>query len=348
MARISIRDLMEATGLSRATIDRSLNGRGKVHPRTQKVIDAAIARLEADGSASFLREVPLDIVLRTGRGLLMQVAGTLEALGRPSIAFHDMYQRNEAEMLERVRALCADPTRPLIITAKNTAAIRAELSAARAKGKRIVTFVSDLTHDARNTFISIDNRMAGETAAFILGSLFAGRPAKVGVVLGDYAFTCHEEREIGFRSHLRTHFSEIAIVHEAQGEDAYEGTREAAAEMLAAHPDLDAIYNVAGGNAGLAEALRAAGGAGRIRVLSHEANHITAPLVRERVIDYVLAQDTAAMLQEALRLATAPSLAGEPQVHHVDFGIYTRLNLPASVSTSAALHAQAAPGTAAP
>lgn len=330
--KISIKDLTVATGLSRATIDRALNDRGSVHPRTRKVIETALEELRAGGPAAAALDLPLDIVLRVGRGMLAQVSATLATLGLPSVLLHDMYQKDEAEVLDLARALAADPRRPLILTAKNSEPLRAELAAARARGKRIITFISDLPHDARDAFVSIDNRMAGECAAFVLGGLFRERAARFGVVIGDYAFSCHEEREMGFRSHLRARFPEVSLVHEARGEDSYEGTREAAADMLAAHPDLDAIYNVAGGNAGLAEALRSARSGRRPVLLSHEANHITTPLLREGVIDYVLAQDTGAMLRRALRLATLPSLAEEDEIHHVDFGVYTRFNIPGFVS----------------
>ncbi|TPE49595.1 LacI family DNA-binding transcriptional regulator [Amaricoccus solimangrovi] len=331
MRKITIKELTEATGLSRATIDRALNGRGSVHPRTRKVIDAALEELRSGAAAPVGEDRPLDVLLRVGRGMMAQVAGTLAMLDRPSARLHDMHGESDAGMLARARELCADPSRPLILTAKSAEPLRAELAEARARGKRIVTFISDLPHDARDAFVSIDNRMAGECAAFVLGGLFREREARFGVIFGDYAFSCHEEREMGFRAHLRAHFPRAQIVHEGGGEDEFENTRRAVAEMLAAHPDLDAVYNVAGGNAGLAEALRAAGRVGRPIVLTHETNHITAPLLREGVIDYALAQDTSSMVRRALRLATLPSLAGEEPVHHVDFGIYTRFNLPAFV-----------------
>ncbi len=328
MRKISIKDLSAATGLSRATIDRALNGRGSVHPRTLQAIDAAMEELRAGAVTLAPRDVPLDILLRVGRGLMAQVAGTLDALGRPSITLHDMHEQDEAAILARARALCADVTRPLILTVKNTEPLRTELAEARARGKRIVTFVSDLPHDARDAHVGIDNRMAGECAAFLLGSLFRERAARFGVIFGDYAFLCHEEREMGFRAHLRAHFPQARIVHEGRGEDAFAGTRAAVAAMLDAHPDLDAIYNVAGGNAGLAEALRVAGRVGRPVVVTHESNHITAPLLIEGVLDYVLAQDTAAMVRDAIRLATLPTLAEDETVRHADVGVYTRFNLP--------------------
>jgi Periplasmic binding protein domain len=130
-----------------------------------------------------------------------------------------------------------------------------------------VTLVSDLAHNARDAFIGIDNRMAGQTAAFVLGTFFTTGAAKVGVMLGDYDFSCHEDREIGFRNWLRANFPNIQIVDIAKTDDSPERTFEATTILLRENPEIDGIYNVAGGNAGLAEAIR---DTGRSNWLHHE------------------------------------------------------------------------------
>ena len=112
-----------------------------------------------------------------------------------------MYQKDEDEVLETVCRLCRESDRPLIVTAKNNERLCEELIAVRQRGKRVVTLVSDLDPSARDVFIGIDNRMAGQTAALLIGRLIVGRPCKVGVIVGDYAFRCHEDREIGFRAY---------------------------------------------------------------------------------------------------------------------------------------------------
>jgi LacI family transcriptional regulator len=47
MRRVTVAEIMRETGLSRATVDRVLNGRGRVHPRTQHVIRETIGRLQS-------------------------------------------------------------------------------------------------------------------------------------------------------------------------------------------------------------------------------------------------------------------------------------------------------------
>src|SRR5258708_3567666 len=163
MKRVRIDQLARETGLSRATIDRALNGRGGVHERTKRVIEETLLRLsaheatpEAATAAGSAGEPGVDLVLRVGRGLLEQIKAARNALGHQSMSIHDMYQRNEHDLLDQVRELCRDPSRPLILTAKDAEPLRAELVNARKRGKRVITLVSDLSHDARDAFVGID------------------------------------------------------------------------------------------------------------------------------------------------------------------------------------------------
>ena len=115
----------------------------------------------------------------------------------------DVLQFGAGGEVRTIRRLAEDPSRPLILTVKNSDGIVEALRQARRTGKRIITLVSDVSPDARDHFVGIDNRAAGQTAAYLIGGMLAGRQATVGVVVGDTAFRCHEDREIGFRTGLR-------------------------------------------------------------------------------------------------------------------------------------------------
>jgi len=207
--------------------------------------------------------------------------------------------------------------------------VTALLSAARAKGKRVIAMISDQVSPARDAFVGLDDRAAGQTAAFLIGRMLGDRPTTVGVVLGSPAFRNHEDREIGFRSGLRANFPKVVISGEAQGEDSADLTRNAVARLLRDHPALGAIYNVGGGNAGMVDALRAAGRAADMLVVGHEVNPVTAPLLRAGAMDFAIAGDPAELLSSALALAAGSDPGKQGVERHLPFGVYTRFNLPA-------------------
>jgi LacI family transcriptional regulator len=335
MPRVGIAELVKATGLSRATIDRAINGRSGVHPRTRDAIQDALQRLSAGGSSprplSAAEAAPtpaFDLVMRVGRGLMEQVGAAIGAIAPGRVSIYDLYQSDHAELFTTVRALCVDSQRPLVLTAKNAEPLRSELVAARRRGKRIITLVSDLSLEARDAFVGIDNRMAGQTAAFLIGNLLRRDHGKVGVVLGDYTFSCHEDREIGFRSNLRASFPHVRVADVAKGEDSPEQTYLAVRDLLAMHPDLDGIYNVAGGNAGLCKAISESGRAETIHVVSHETNHVTVPLIRDGRIHYAIAQNPLDLMARVVALVRDDAADARTAVSVADFAIYTRFNLP--------------------
>jgi len=61
------------------------------------------------------------------------------------------------------------------------------------------------------------------------------------VIVGDYAFRCHEDREIGFRAYLRTAFPEVVLADVARGEDSPEQTCRATLDLFAVHPEIAAV-----------------------------------------------------------------------------------------------------------
>jgi len=335
MKRVKIQEIADVTGLSRATIDRALNKRGRVHQRTSEIIDEAIRQLQASGQISAGPRLVsnaqalsnFDLVMRVGRGLMEQMRNVKRA-NSGTFEIHDLYQCDHDAMLACVQELCRDLARPLVITAKNTEALRDELSRARERGKRIIALVSDLSSDARDAFVGIDNKMAGQTAAFIIGNALRRTEARVGVVLGDYAFACHEDREIGFRTNLRTNFPSVQITDVVKGEDSPEQTYNAVRGLLAAHPDISALYNVAGGNQGLARAVQETGRSAEIFIVTHESNHVTAPLARQGLIDYLIAQNPFDLLRRVEEVLAQVSADRAKEINLVDFAVFTRFNLP--------------------
>jgi len=327
MRRVSISELVRYTGLSRATVDRAMNSRGGVHRRTLEIIDDAI-KILSHTHASSIPTQSVDIVVRVGRGMAKQLESAWNGMPIDS-AFHDVYPADESAMLSIIDPLCDDLSRPLIITAKNTQRLTDRLREARLKGKRIIALVSDLASDARDGFVGIDDRAAGQTAAYLIGCTLGDRPTTVAVVVGDTAFRCHEDREIGFRTGLRANYPKIVLRGEARGEDSPAKTREAVLQLLLENPAIGAIYNVGGGNKGLVEAAAEAGRSDDLLIVAHEANEVTVPLLRENKISFTLAANPADQLREAVRLATMEAPDGNRDVTALDFSIYTQFNLPA-------------------
>jgi LacI family transcriptional regulator len=314
--KATLKELMAVTQLSRATIDRALNDRPGVHPRTRSAVAAALRQLSlASPAGSSARSGQsthhFRLLVQAGDAFTDELTRSAAEL-EPEFAASGVRMEvlscvgvSDDEVAARVDE-AAGEVDGIGIICTNTAATTAALRKCMAAGKSVVTLITDVDPDARHTYVGVNNRAAGQAAAFLIGRhLQAHMSPNVAVVVATFSYTCHEDREIGFRSLLRQRFPNVNLVEVIKGADSGAATYEATRRCLVEHGKLDGIYNVAGGNEGLAAALREHDLAGRTVYVTHEVNRITEPLLRSDAIDYLLTQDLRLLLRTAVEHLTS-------------------------------------------
>jgi LacI family transcriptional regulator len=304
---LTIDAIARASGVSRATVDRVINGRSKVSPRTREHVLKAIETLQGEGG-------PTEPTSLAGRGrptdlqrvgLIIQASppftqAVLEeverctankGLSRLRCAISGHVSHSDQDTLRLIQEL--EPrVDALAIHCKNTPDNLEALRRIGQNGKPVVTLAMDLDPVVRAGYVGVDNRRAGQIAAFIAGrTLERVEGAEVAVMVGFYSYRGHEDLEIGFRTTLREYFPQVELVEVIKGEDSSEPAYAATRELLERRPAIAGIYNVAGGNQGVANALREARLPKRPFYIAHEVNAETERLIRQRQIDYLLTQD---------------------------------------------------------
>jgi len=321
--RVTTQSIVEATGLSRATVDRVLNNRHGVHPRTCAVVRQAIEQLHhttanaspASGYASSVPKRQFYLIVQAGDAFTLKLghevkrAAALDANKHHQFdVFNFSIDTGDAALIHHLRAIPADVDSIAVIV-KNTPAISYELAQLRSRGTPVVAMVSDVDPAARDCYVGIDNRAAGQAVGHLIGQHFrSAMAANVAVVVGSFSFICHEDRETGFRSVLRANYPHVKIVDVIKGNDTAEATYRASKMLLKQNTAIDGIYNVGGGNNGLGLALTEAGRQQTTLFVAHEVNLITERLLRDGVIDYVVSQDMEKLVgttvDQLLRLAS--------------------------------------------
>jgi len=303
---LTIDAIAKASRVSRATVDRVINERSKVHPRTREHVLKTIETLQGEaGTAESLltgRGRPADLQ-RVGliiqasppftQSLLEEVerCTSNKSLLRRRCIISGHVSHSDQDTLRLFQEL--EPTvDALAVICKNTPANLELLRRIGQNGKPVVALTTDLDAVARVGFVGMDNRRAGQIAAFIAGrTLERVEAAEVAVVVGYYSYRGHEDREIGFRTTLREYFPHVQLVEVIKGEDSSEAAYEATRELLQRRRTIAGIYNVAGGNQGVAQALLEAQLPKRPLYIAHEVNAETEHLIRQHQIDYLLTQD---------------------------------------------------------
>lgn len=305
-----VKELIRITGLSRTTINRALNRLAGVHPRTQEVVDNAVLQLASRAGDEWPKTSPRKMKRYV---LLIQAAETFtqaivdEVRSLPCelrlrncdlqpISCVGWSNEEFARLIRSQREVDG-----LLVIAKNAPAIVHACRERVQAGTAVVAAHTDLDYPARGAYVGIDNRAAGQTAGYIIGRHLHGTAAAdVAVIVETFAYRCHEEREMGFRSVLRQRFQSLNVIDVVKCDESNESTYDALRDLLHRYPNIAGIYNTAGGNRGAVRAIKEQGRAGEIVYVTHELNAVTEALLRRDCVDYIVAQSRKQLILEAI------------------------------------------------
>jgi LacI family transcriptional regulator len=304
--RPRVAEVAARAGVSTATVDRVVNGRGGVRPKTVALVQEAIREMCAD-RARPVSAGPFDILLPANSGRSTEVLA--EAIARTSKARGAqarivlVERMNPAALAEKLTNCARRGSNGVAFQALDHQLVREAVGELAQAEIPVITLCSDIGEVDRLAYIGIDNRAAGRTSGFLMGRFCRG-PGKLAVVWGGQLYRSHEEREIGFRAVLRQEYPALQIIEMVNGNDDSDINFACVSELIAKHPDLLGVYCVGGGQAAVASAIEAAGLAHKLVMIGHNFNDETKPFLLSGTIDAIIHQDMTRIADAALNSLT--------------------------------------------
>jgi LacI family transcriptional regulator len=301
-----IKEIALQAGVSEATVDRVLNKRQGVRRHTIQRVRRAIKELEGQSEQSSMtgRKFVIDLVMQAPDRFSAAVRAALEA-EMPSLqpaVFRARYHFSEMsrprDFVVTLDAIGRRGAHGLLLKAPDDPEIAAAINRLVACGVPVVTLVTDVANSQRAAYVGIDNRAAGETAAYLVGEWLGACAAKVLVTLSSSRFRGEEEREIGFRRGLRERYPNLGIIDVSEGFGVDRATGALVKDALAAEPDIAAVYSAGGGNLAILEAFRAMGRPCRV-FIGHDLDADNVALLKAARISAVLHHDLRADMRSA-------------------------------------------------
>lgn len=262
---ITMQRIAELCGVSRGTVDRALNRRGRVNPDTARTIREMAKALgyepnPAGKALAARKNLPVVAVLLPSEGNPffdevmhgIETAAKAYAIYGLSLRWEHMKGYDWQDQLARIKTLATEAN-ALIIVPIDHPKIREALNDLVDRGMFVVALNNDLDNCRRHCYVGADYVNGGETACALFEA-FLGTKANLGVIMGSTNVMGHRQRLEGFRKRMARlpNFS-IATVIENEDDEFFSYSR--TQKMLQTYPNLDGIFIIAGGVYGACRAI---------------------------------------------------------------------------------------------
>ena len=303
--RPTIQMVAELAGVSRGTVDRVLNGRSYVSAPVRQRVLAAIQETGYVSHREYHQQALQSAAAQLTLGVLLPnwdnqfraeveqgIRMAQEELEDAGVRVLVRRCRTDlpGETLELLDELVQEGAAGLSICALNDRSVEERVAELVDTGIPCVTFNSDLPGSRRTCFVGQDVYQTGRVAAELMGKSVAPG-ARVLATVGNQKFDGHQKRLRGFLDRMEEMgFDRQGILVRETFND-YGTTVQVVSAALAEYPDLAGIYMANLNVSGCAEAVKAAGRAGQVRVICHDINEGIRQLLLNGSVDYTIPQD---------------------------------------------------------
>lgn len=322
---MTIKQIADLCGVSRGTVDRVLNGRGKVKPETQERVLRTIQQF------GYTKNI-------AGKALTLKktkpsIGAVISSEGNPF--FDDViegFSKAEKELVDygvtlRLRSirgydvdrqiamideLVQSGITALVIQPINDRRISEKISELARQGIPTVTVNTDIENTARRCYVGSDYTAGGVTAAGVMRVVTGGR-ANLGIVAGVSMLLGHDQRREGFERHIHEVCPDIDIVESVSAMDDTEHSYRMTLSMLKRNPQIDAIFIVAAGAEGACRAVLELGLEHTIRVVAFDVVPATVQMMQTGLVRAVICQQPLRQGYESVMAAFDILLSGEPK-----------------------------------
>lgn len=312
MLRPTTKDLAKAAGVSRATVDRVLNGRDGVKKKTVDRVNQAIqdlgfvrnlqaANLAKSQSYRFLFALP-----RSGDQFLGQIMRNIdeaEALFAADFVTCDVHHIDENDphsISDFLDTLQPGDVTGVAIMAPETPQVRDAIARLQDRGVAALPFISNQSMmDA--DWVGIDNRAAGATAATLLGRFTTSPDGALMVISDSMQARDSLERRLGFDETIASHFPQLRALPSLETYADVDRAQAIISTTLRANPDITGIYVMSAEARVPLTILSNLVPDTKIVKIAHERTPFTETALQDGSLDAVITQDSGHLVRSAIR-----------------------------------------------
>lgn len=298
---VTMKQIAEACHVSRGTVDRVLNNRGKVKPEIDDFVREMAKQMgyrpNTAGKALAARKKNYVIgvlLVSEGNEFFFQVEEGIRQAAEEiadygiRVVIKTMKGYNVERQLSIIQKM-REEVQFLVLHAINDERIQHAIYELKEAGIAVATLNSDLEESERLFYVGGNFVKSGETAAGMM-ALIMGRKAQVLIATGSIKSLGHNQRVHGFGSLCKRKYPELFIkdIIETNDDDnkAYQETK----NVLAQEKDISAIYIAAAGTAGVCKAVADSGRIEQIAIIASDDTKTTREWMNKGLIKAIVCQ----------------------------------------------------------
>lgn len=337
---VTIQKIAERAGVSRGTVDRALNHRGRINPevaeKIRKLADE-MGYIQKERKKRNPEKLRIGVVTQLAKSSFMleinrgirHAQAELEARGI-ELLIKEGLSVDEEEQLRMINELTEKGIRGLALMPVDSPGIRSRVDELAEKGQiPIVTFNSDLAGSRRVCFVGMDNRRSGRTAAGLMG-MMTGGTGKVLVITGFFSNNVNNNRVDGFVEEVKKTYPGLELVGVHGSFDDTDEVERIIVNTMQNVPGVNGLFVVSGGQAGIRNAFTKLNPGRRPSTVIYDLTPKNKRLLESDVADFLIDQDgyvqgsePPVILADILQKNRMP----EQEYRYTDINIKTKYNL---------------------
>jgi len=298
---ITMQELAYMAGVSRSTVDRVLNGRGRVNAETEQRIKhlaetmGYTPNIAAKALASKHKAIKIGCIINAvGNIFFDEVAAGIEAAAEELSGFdvqiitRDVAKLSVDQQTRLLDQLAEEGVQAIAITPINDPRIVDKLNTLIARGIQVVAVTADIAGVNYLSYVGCNHIKSGRITAN-LAAMISGWSAEIAFVVGSKTLLGHDQRLSGFKEVLKTYYPDMHIsgVIENQDDDFISYTK--VSQFLTAHPDTNLVIFAAGGSHGGIRAIQDM--SYHCKIIAFDLTEQNKQYLEQNVISCVLCQE---------------------------------------------------------
>lgn len=297
---VTIQQLAELAGVSRGTVDRVINQRGRVDKEVAKrVMDIAMQQGYQQKPRKKGKQFKIGVITQLGEASFMQEIqkGILKAKVEleekgTQVLIRQSEDIDEMKQLAYIDELVEENIDALAIMPVDCESIRHKLNDLIEKRKiPVVTFNSDIVGTKRNCFIGMDNRKSGIAAAGLLGLLMRGE-GRILIITGHFTNRANSLRVEGFIEQMHKSYPNIVLLGVQSSLDKEEQVEKIVSQAMHDYPDLAGIFMASAGQEGIYKALKKQAMKQRPYVIAYDVTEHNTKRLKRGDFDFLIDQES--------------------------------------------------------